>query len=128
MIASSVTILYYLCIFLYSALYPCVPISVYTSLNDVLIELSCTGRRHVLGLPFSKTRVNTSGHDPVLRSRYSRRLSSHERLRLSHVQARQRQQRDNLLQIPLQGSFFYSLYIFFFFIFRSFSSGVSIIL
>lgn len=81
--------------------------------NDVLIELSCTGRRHVLGLSFSKNRVNASGHDPVLGSRYSRRLSPHERLRLSHVQAHQRQQRDGLLQIPLQG--FYILYIFFFF-------------
>jgi len=43
-----------------------------------------------------------SGHSPILRPRNPRRVQTHERLRVSHIQTGQLEQRGVLREIPFQ--------------------------
>lgn len=61
---------------------------------------------HVLGLHLPQTRNNAPSYVPFRRSRHSRRIPPYERLRFSYIQAGEQQERDSLLQVPLQGSYF----------------------
>ncbi len=64
---------------------------------------SFIGCGHVLGFHFATSRDHAPSLIPVQRPWDPRRVPSHERVRISHLQTGQQRWLCSLLQVPLQG-------------------------
>ena len=62
-----------------------------------------TGQEHVLGLHHTSPRDNSPGVVPLQRSWNPRRLSPHERVRITHLQTSEQGWVTRVLQVSLQG-------------------------